>query len=95
MNHPHIDPKRARPSSARLRKERARRFAEQARHEARTQKLRLLFHAAVISLGVWGIRHTDLSSNDPFESGTLVLLDILFCIYLLLMVFIESWNRTQ
>ncbi len=95
MAHPYIDPKRKRPSTEGQRRARARHFAAQAAHEARGNKLRLLVHGVIICLGIWAFRHTDIHSDDPFESATLVLLDMLFCIYLLLMLFIESWRAGQ
>lgn len=91
----YIDPRKPRPLTKTGRAAKAREIARQRAAEARRQKLRLLIHGSIITLGIWGFRHTDLSSDDPFESVTLVLLDIVFCIYLLLMVFIESWNRTR
>ncbi len=91
----YIDPRKPRPLGQKGRAAKAREMARQRAAEARRQKFRLIVHGAIISLGIWGFRHTDLNSDDPFESVTLVLLDIVFCIYLLLLVFIESWNRTK
>lgn len=91
----YIDPRKPRPMTQQGRAAKARALARQKASEARRQKLRLLVHGAIIMLGIWGFKHTDVHSDDPFESVTLVLMDILFCIYLLLLVFIESWNRAR
>ena len=91
----YIDPRKPRRLGDKGRAAKARAMARQRAAEARRQKLRLLVHSIIITLGIWGFRHTDLNSSDPFESVTLVLMDILFCIYLLLMVFIEAWNRAK
>lgn len=55
----------------------------------------ILFNAVVIYLGVKAIRLTDFNSPDYFYSATLPLIDMLFCIYLLIVVIIESWRATD
>ncbi len=89
----YIDPKVPRPAGKKARIERARLVARQQAKEARRQKWRLLFHGVVMYLGVWAFRHTDVHSEDPFTGGTLVVLDMLFCFYLLAMLMIEIWRR--
>ncbi len=71
----------------------ARAFAQSKAQEARRQKLRLLVHSVLIGLGIWSFSHTDVHSTDPFEAGTLVVMDMLFCVYLLSMMLIEIWRR--
>ncbi len=89
----YIDPKVPRPMGRRGRAEKARLIARQQAAEARRQKWRLLFHGIVMYLGVWSFRHTDVHSDDPFTGGTLVLLDMAFCLYLFVMLMIEIWRR--
>lgn len=89
----YIDPKKPRYVGANTRRSRVQQLAAQKAAEARREKYRLLIHGCIISLGIWGFRKTDLESPDPFLSSTLPLLDALFCIYLLLMMFIEIWRR--
>ena len=89
----YIDPKKPRYVGAKTRRSRVQQLAAQKAAEARREKYRLLIHGCIISLGIWGFRKTDLESPDPFLSSTLPLLDALFCIYLLLMMFIEIWRR--
>jgi hypothetical protein len=88
----YIDPRTPRHLGTRGRAAKARAIARQRAAEARSQKFRLLVHGVIMILGVWGFKHTDIQSEDPFESSTLVLMDMIFCIYLLMMVFIESWR---
>ena len=89
----YIDPRTPRPLGASGRKAKARAIARQKAAEARRQKWRLIVHGIIMYLGVWSFRHTDIHSDDPFEAGTLVMLDMLFCVYLLAMLFIELWRR--
>ncbi len=91
----YIDPKRPRAVSRRTRAERMRLLAEQARADARRNRLRLLVHGALITLGLWGVHRTDIHADDPFLSVTLPMLDLLFCVYLLCLTFIESFRRSH
>ena len=58
------------------------------------RKLWIAFNAVVIYLGYQGIRATDFYHPDPFYSITLPVLDIVYLVWLLLLVIIESYNRT-
>ncbi len=91
----YIDPRTPRHLGRRGQAAKAQAFAAQKAAEARGQKIRLIVHGIIMLLGVWSFKHTDIHSDDPFEAQTLVLMDMLFCIYLLLMVFIESWRHTH
>ena len=93
MATPYIDPKRPRRVTASVRGLRAQQVALQAAQEAKREKYRLIVHGIIISLGVWAFRKTDIHREDPFLSSTLPLLDALFCVYLLALLFIEIWNR--
>lgn len=68
-------------------------MAEQKANEARRQKWRVLVHGCLMLLAVWCFRHTDIHSEDPFFSVTLVLLDMVFGLYLLALLLIEVWRR--
>lgn len=89
----YIDPKKPRYVGKRVRAERTRQVARQLAQEARQEKLRILVHGLIILLGIGSFRHTDLDSPDPFLSVTLPLMDVVFCVYLLLLLFIEIWRR--
>lgn len=89
----YIDPKKPRYVGNRARAERTRQVARQIAQEARREKLRLLVHGVIILLGIWSFKNTDLDSPEPFLSVTLPLMDIVFCVYLLLLLFIEIWRR--
>ncbi len=89
----YIDPRTPRRLGNKGREAKARAMAAQRMQEARRQKWRLVVHGTLMYLGVWSFRHTNIHSDDPFEAGTLVLMDMLFCIYLLCMLFIEIWRR--
>lgn len=54
----------------------------------------IIVNAALISLGYLAWINTDLSSPDPFYSAFLPVVDMLYCVYLLLLMFIEIYNRT-
>ncbi len=54
----------------------------------------ILINGVLIYLGYWAITHTDLSSPDFFYSAVLPIVDMVYCIYLLLLMFIEIYNRT-
>ena len=89
----YIDPKKPRRVTTRVRGERTRLLAAQAEADARRNKYRLLVHGALCSLGVWAFNKTDIHSEDPFLSTTLPMLDMLFCVYLLSLLFIAVFNR--
>lgn len=89
----YVDPKKPRYVGDRARAERTRQVARQISQEARREKLRLLVHGVIILLGIWSFNNTDLDSPEPFLSVTLPLMDVIFCIYLLLLLFIEIWRR--
>lgn len=48
----------------------------------------------LIYLGYLAVAHTDFDHPDPFYSVTLPLVDMVYCIYLLLLMFIEIYRRT-
>jgi len=54
----------------------------------------ILINGVLIYLGYWSITHTDLSSPDSFYSAVLPVVDMIYCMYLLLLMFIEIYNRT-
>lgn len=54
----------------------------------------LVVNGLLIFLGYQGMIHTDLSSPDRFYSVVLPLVDMVYCTYLLLLMFIEIYNRT-
>ena len=54
----------------------------------------LLVNGVLIFLGYLAITHTDLDSPDPFYSAVLPLIDMVYCVYLLLLMFIEIYNQT-
>lgn len=54
----------------------------------------LLINAVLIYSGYWAFTHTDLSNPDSFYSVVLPIVDMVWCIYLLLLMFIEIYNRT-
>ncbi|MGJ8669773.1 MAG: hypothetical protein ACSHXK_09815 [Oceanococcus sp.] len=89
----YVDPKRPRHLGKKGRAAKMQAMAEQRAAEARRQKWRLLVHGIIMYLGVWSFRHTDIHSDDPFEAGTLIFLDILFALYLMAMLFIEVWRN--
>lgn len=90
----YIDPRTPRRMTASSRAAKLRAMAAQRAAEARRERIRLVVHGIIMLLGIWSFRHTDVHSDDPFESGTLLLMDMLFCVYLLCMLFIEVWRRT-
>ena len=89
----YIDPKTPRHLGRKGQAAKLQAFAEQRAREARAQKWRILIHGIIISLGIWSFKNTDIHSGDPFTGGTLVLMDMLFCAYLLALLFIEIWRR--
>lgn len=59
--------------------------------------MRLIYVAVngvLIFLGYLAVINTDLASPDPFYSAVLPLVDMLYGMYLLLLMFIEIYNRT-
>jgi len=54
----------------------------------------IVVNGILIFLGYLCFLYTDLDSPDTFYSVTLPLLDMLYCIYLLLLMFVEIYNRT-
>ncbi|MAA74945.1 MAG: hypothetical protein CMN28_09575 [Salinisphaeraceae bacterium] len=54
----------------------------------------IAINGVLIFLGYLAFKATDLDSPDPFYSVTLVLVDMVYCMYLLLLLFIEIYNRT-
>lgn len=54
----------------------------------------LVINGVLIFLGYLAVTHTDLNSPDPFYSVVLPVIDMLYCTYLLLLMFIEIYNRT-
>lgn len=48
----------------------------------------------LIYLGYLAVVHTDFDHPDPFYSVTLPLVDMVYCVYLLLLMFIEIYRRT-
>ena len=58
------------------------------------KKLWIIFNAIVIYAGYQGIRLTDFYSSDTFYSITLPMIDIVFLIYMLLLVVHQAYRRT-
>lgn len=59
--------------------------------------MRLMYvvvNGVLIFLGYLAVANTDLSSPDRFHSVFLPLVDMVYCMYLLLLMFIEIYNRT-
>lgn len=54
----------------------------------------IVVNGVLIVLGYLAMVKTDLSSPDPFYSAFLPVVDMVYCIYLLLLMFIEIYNRT-
>lgn len=54
----------------------------------------ILVNGILIFLGYLAVKNTDFSSPDPFYSAVLPLVDMVYCIYLLLLMFVEIYNRT-
>lgn len=54
----------------------------------------IIVNGILIFLGYLAISHTDLNSPDSFYSSVLPLIDMVYCIYLLLLLFVEVYNRT-
>lgn len=89
----YLDPKKPRHLGARGRKAKLEAMARQRAAEAKRQKWRMIVHGSLMATAVWCFKHTDIHSADPFESVTLVLLDIMFAMYLMGLLFIEIWRR--
>lgn len=59
--------------------------------------MRLIYVAingVLIFLGYLAMVNTDFASPDRFYSVVLPLIDMIYCVYLLLLMFIEIYNRT-
>lgn len=54
----------------------------------------LVINGILIFLGYLAVTHTDLDSPDRFYSAVLPLVDMVYCMYLLLLMFIEIYNHT-
>lgn len=54
----------------------------------------IIVNGALIVLGYIAMVKTDLSSPNPFYSSVLPVVDMIYCIYLLLLVFVEAYNHT-
>ncbi len=54
----------------------------------------LIVNGMLIFLGYLAFTFTDFDSPDPFYSVFLPLVDMVYCIYLLLLMFVEIYNRT-
>lgn len=54
----------------------------------------LIVNGVLIFLGYLAFIFTDFDSPDPFYSAVLPLVDMVYCIYLLLLMFVEIYNRT-
>lgn len=54
----------------------------------------IVVNGLLIFLGYQGFVHTDLNSPDYFYSAVLPIVDMVYCIYLLLLMFTEIYNRT-
>lgn len=54
----------------------------------------IIVNGILIFLGYLAFSHTDLDSADSFYSSVLPVIDMVYCIYLLLLVFVEIYNRT-
>jgi len=54
----------------------------------------IIVNGVLIFLGYLAITHTDFDNPDPFYSAVLPLIDMVYCIYLLLLMFNEIYNRT-
>lgn len=89
----YLDPKKPRHLGAKGRKAKLEALARQRAAEARRQKWRMLVHGCLMLIAIWCFKNTDIHSPDPFESVTLVLLDMVFCVYLIGLLLIEIWRR--
>lgn len=89
----YIDPKKPRHLGEKGRKAKLEALARQRATEARLQKWRMLVHGCLMLIAIWCFKNTDIHSSDPFESVTLVLMDMMFCIYLMSLLLIEIWRR--
>lgn len=89
----YIDPKKPRYVGQRARARKTELLARQLAEEARRDKLRVVVHGLIIAIGIWSFRKADIHSDDPFLATTLPLMNAVFCIYLLLLLFIEIWRR--
>lgn len=54
----------------------------------------ILVNGALILLGYLAFVNTDFDSPDRFRSVVLPLIDMVYCIYLLLLLLVEVYNRT-
>lgn len=54
----------------------------------------IIVNGILIFLGYLAVVHTDFSHPDPFYSVILPLVDMIYFVYLLLLMFIEIYNRT-
>lgn len=89
----YINPKTPRRLGAQGRHAKLRAMAQQRGREARREKWRMLVHGGIMLMAIWSFRNTDIHSEDPFYSVTLVLLDMVFGLYLLCLLLIEIWRR--
>lgn len=54
----------------------------------------VIVNGLLIFWGYQAMVHTDLNSPDHFYSMVLPLVDMVYCIYLLLLMFVEIYKRT-
>lgn len=54
----------------------------------------VVINGILIFLGYLAVTHTDFDHPDTFYSVTLPLIDMVYLIYLLILMFTEIYNRT-